>query len=384
MFPKPSRALTICGLLAVAGSGNLAWSQVPFNACCPPPVQTCYQTVPTTEMRECRQTVQRPVVETTYVDQPCTEYRQVVENQTAVVPTVSYQNVTECQTVQRDMGRWVTRYHCRPQMAPCEYDNRPDLLGELNRSAYALRMAFTPKTYAERVYVPNVVTETVPTVRQVAVHGTRTVNYQVARMVPYTTTRRVAVNTVRMVAQEVVTRHPVTVYRTVPVGSSLALGPVGGTAWAPTPAAPRSAALQPTPEPLTRIERRAAVPAPIDPFSNSTATRPMQEAIKVAPKAPKPLPDALSDDADDMLDSKPGLPIKKSSLSRPADEVPVPLDNLSTTEERVEAGGEPQVAAAPTALRVGRWVARRTPRPTAPELPEPSTIAVAGAAKSRR
>ena len=55
----------------------------------------------------------------------------------------------------------------------------------------------TPRFWTERTYVPNVVAEQVPVTRQVAVRGTQTINYQVAKMVPVTTTRKVAVNTVK-------------------------------------------------------------------------------------------------------------------------------------------------------------------------------------------
>src|SRR5262249_24217716 len=162
------------------------------------------------------------------------------ENKTAEIPTVSYQNVTEMRTVQRDCGHWIAQCHERPMMHPCEYDSRPDLFGMLNRTGYSVRMAFTPRVWTERTYVPNIVTQEVPVTRQVAVRGTQTVNYQVAKMVPITTTRKVAVNTVKMVAQEIVTQRPVTVFRTVPMGSSLAFGE-------PAAAPTTTTALQPTP-----------------------------------------------------------------------------------------------------------------------------------------
>lgn len=242
MLFKISRVLTMFGILAAAGSANTAFGQFGWCnpcCCCPPPirVQPCYQTVPVTELRECRQIVQKPVVETKYVEQPCTEYRQVVETKTAEVPTVAWQNVTELHTVQRDCGHWQTQYHCRPKMHPCQYDGRPDLMGWLSRTEYSLRMAFTPDHYAERSYVPNVVTQQVPVTRQVAVRGSQTINYQVAKVVPIHTTRKVAVNTVRMVSEEIVTRRPVTVMKVVPFGSTYAFDQsIGGTATARRPA----------------------------------------------------------------------------------------------------------------------------------------------------
>lgn len=328
MLFKISRILTIFGMLAAAGSANTAFGQFGFYnpcCCCPPPirVQPCFQTVPVTEMRECRQVVQKPVVETRYVDQPVTEYRQVCEKKTAEIPTVHYQPVTEYHTVQRDCGRWQTQYHCRAKMHPCQYDSRPDLLGFLNRTQYSVRMAFTPDQYAERVYVPNVVAYQVPVTRQVAVRGTQTVNYQVAKVVPIHTTRRVAVNTVRMVAQEIVTQRPVTVMKTVPFGSTYAFGaPAGG----PT----TTTALQPTPDPKT------------------SATAILPKANKSAPpertaKGPGPLDEERNDPLDDA--NKSDIRGKQSSLPAPS----------STDEEDV-------VASSSSVRPIGKWVARKKPQ----------------------
>ncbi|MGE3315554.1 MAG: hypothetical protein AB7O26_10600 [Planctomycetaceae bacterium] len=204
-------------------------------ACATPVVQPCYQTVPITEMRECRQTVQRPVVETAYVDQPVTTYEPVTEVRTCQVPTVSYQTVTECQPCTRNMGFWQTTYQCNPKIAPCAYDPRPGFAGWWNRTGYSMRQAFTPAVTARRQYVPNYVTTMIPVTRQVAVHGTQQVSYNVTQMVAKHSTRKVAVNTVRYVSEEVVTKHPVTVYRTVPIGSALAFAPGGFSATASAP-----------------------------------------------------------------------------------------------------------------------------------------------------
>ena len=202
------------------------WSQQPAHACLGDRVSH----VAVTEIHECRQTVQRPVVEQQLVDHQVTEMHPVCETQTANVPTVSYQTVTECQTRTRDAGQWVKSYQVQNRVSPCEYDPRPGFAGWMNRTGYSLRMAFTPTVTTQHQYVPNVITESVPVTRQIAIPGTRQVAYQVTRMVPVTTTRKVAVNSVRMVAQEVVTRHPVTVMR--PVGS------VGSAQAVLTPAPP--------------------------------------------------------------------------------------------------------------------------------------------------
>jgi len=210
-----------------------------MSACAPPQPQYVMQ--PFTETRVVEQVVQRPVCETKMVNVPQTEYRQVVEEQFAQVPTVAYQtvphtayrpvveqqirqvqdvcyqNVTEMQCRQRDAGQWVTQYRCRPTVAPCAYDNRPGLLGALNRGFYTARMAVTPAVVAERTYVPNVITEQIPVTRQVAVPTTRQVAYNVTKMVPYATTRQVAVPTTRQVAYKVTKMVPYTTMRQVAV-----------------------------------------------------------------------------------------------------------------------------------------------------------------------
>ena len=206
------------------------------------------QQVPVVEYRQVRQTVRKPVMQTTYVDQPGTEYRQIVEQKTVNVPTCSYQNVTECQTVQRNCGQWVTKWHSNPKINPCEYDNRPGFMGEMNRIGFATRQAFTPSHYATREYVQQTVAQQVPVTRRVAIQGTKQVTYNVPRTVAVQTTRKVAVNTMKFVDEEVVVMQPVTVvksfpttrtsYRLVPAGSTLALAP-----------ASTDTALRPTPEP---------------------------------------------------------------------------------------------------------------------------------------
>lgn len=236
-------SLNMARVIPLVGSLLLAMNapvQAQFGdpcGCAIPVAQPCYQTVPTTEIRQCRQTVQRPVVETAYVDQAVTEYEPVTEVRTAQVPTVQYQSVTECQPCTRNMGYWQTTYQCNPKIAPCAYDPRPGFMGWMNRTGYSMRQAFTPAVTAQRHYVPNYVTTMVPVTRQVAVHGTQQVSYNVTRMVAKQTTRKVAVNTVKYVSEEIVTNHPVTVYRTVPIGSAIAYLPGGVSATAALPRA---------------------------------------------------------------------------------------------------------------------------------------------------
>lgn len=241
----------------------------PCPSCYVPVARPCYQTVPVTEYREYRHVVHKPVCETKYVTQNVTAYKPVTETRVANVPTVHYQNVTECRTVYRNCGYWRTRYQCRYLPSPCEYDPRPDLFGWLNRTAYSIRATFTPRVIAHREYVPRTVAENVPFTRTIAHHGTRQVSYQVTRMVPYTTTRKVAVNTVRYVAQEVVTRRPVTVWRTVPIGTTIAYAPATTT----------QTALQPTPDPVSRTRSADARDSKFEDNSRGASDRKQTEKL---------------------------------------------------------------------------------------------------------
>ena len=270
-----------------------------------PVTETVMQQVPVTEYRQVRQTVRKPVIQTSYVDQPGTEYRQIVEQKTVNVPTCSYQNVTECQTVQRNCGQWVTKWHCNQKISPCAYDNRPGLMGEMNRMGFATRQAFTPTQYATREYVQQTVAQQVPVTRRVAIQGTKQVTYNVPRTIAVQTTRKVAVNTMNYVDEEVVVMQPVTVvksipttrtsYRFVPAGSTLALAPASS-----------NTALRPTPEtelPKTKSATRDSEKTPsnkpsdtsrgaIDVFDEATPTRATNDSVPtstvrfVAAKAP--------------------------------------------------------------------------------------------------
>ena len=233
-----------------------------------PVTETVMRQVPVTEYRQVRQTVRKPVIETTYVDQPVTEYRQVVEQKTCTVPTVTCQDVTECHTVQRQCGHWVTKWHCNQKISACQYDNRPGLMGELNRIGFATRQALTPSQYATREFQSQIVAQQVPVTRRVAVQGTKQVTYNVARMVPTQTTRKVAVSTTKFVDEEIVVMQPVTVvksvpttrttYRFVPAGSALALGPGRtNTTLLPTPDPVNSAKAVPRRQSATRDDDKS-------------------------------------------------------------------------------------------------------------------------------
>ncbi len=218
-----------------------------------PVTEIVYRQVPVTEYRQTRQTVRKPIVETTYVDQPITEYRQVVEQKMASVPTVAYQNVTECQTVQRNSGQWITTWHQNQKLNPCQYDNRPGLAGEMNRVGYAMRQAFVPSTYATREYQSQVTAQQIPVTRRVAVHGSKQVTYNVARLVPQQATKRITVNTVKYVDEEVVSMQPVTVMKTVSMTQTAFRFVPAGTATALAPVL-NNMALLPSPDPLTEAK----------------------------------------------------------------------------------------------------------------------------------
>lgn len=424
------RASTVCGSVLLALSGGSAFGQW-FNPCCAPvppicpvPVAPMYQTVPVTELRkvptveytqvpiteyqtaqvqeeinvptieyrDVKQIVQRPVVETKYMEQPYTEYRQVIENKTAEIPTIQYQTVTEHLTRQRDCGRWITQYHPRPMLTPCEYDNRPDLLGAVNRLGYSVRMAFTPTVHAERLYVPNIVAESIPIQRQVAVVGKQTVNYHVSKLVPQTATRRVAVNEVKIVAEEITTKQavtvmkpklvtvmktlpvtvmrqrpvtvmkdqPVTVLRTMPTGSAFAFGP--------TPAETKTA-LNPVPDPIAiRPKNESKKPVP--------TTKPAQPSGKADPfgegSSEKSEPKRLSDPASMRV------PVRDESKR----EVPT----LAAAEEvTTEIREKPVFVPAPAStLRIGQWVARKSTPARSDVAERESVISIADMDGPRR
>lgn len=231
----------------------------PIAQCTPiqPIQQTCYQTVPITTYTREKQTVQVPTYETAYEDREYTEYRPVTRTREIEVPTVSYQNVTECRTVNRDMGRWTTNYHPIAKCAPCQVDPRPGLIGWMNRTGYSMRTAFMPNYTTSRQYVPNVVAYSVPYTRQVAVHGTRKVAVQETEMVAERKTQKVQVQKLVMKSQEVTVMRPQTAYRTVPIGTAMAYGSpfIGGSQMAYgypiiDNSSPR-AALAPAPDPIS-------------------------------------------------------------------------------------------------------------------------------------
>lgn len=321
------------GVLALIVSGTHASAQYyPGGNPCgcsvqpiQPVAQLCYRTVPVTEYRAETQTVQRPEVYTEYEDQQVTEYRPVTEQRTAEIPTVTYHNVTECQTVQRDMGQWVSNRIPNPRIAPCAYDGRPGFFGWMNRTGFEIRQAFTPRYRTTRNYVPNVVAYQVPVTRQVAEHGTRKVTYNVTRMEPHTTTRKVAVNKVRYVAKEITVQRPVTVMRTVPIGTATAYAPFG---------TPTATALAPSPDPISaRSSSPTRAASADDPYSGSSDK-----------------PFKRTDNSGDMFQDD------SATINRSSYEQAVPQRSDAPQASRTR-NAEPAVRV-PSAVRIGRWVGR--------------------------
>ena len=230
-----------CLLLAQAVAANAQGWSPGGNDCCPsccaaPPVTCmqpvsvpCYQTVPITTYEPERRTVMKPVVHTDMVEEPVTECRPVCETRTAQIPQCTYQPVTEFVQQTRDAGCWRTYCQCNPRMSPCQYDSNPGLFGWMNRTGYEMRMAFTPPVTYRRQWVPNYITTSVPVTRMVAQHSVRTVAYNVTRMETIQTSHRVPVSRVVMVPEEITVQRPVTVYRTIPIGTSVAWVPFGST-----------------------------------------------------------------------------------------------------------------------------------------------------------
>lgn len=388
MPPKMFRKAIAWGTAFVATTAAAALAQCP--TCAPPPVmnacptaccnvcetvqpviQPCYQTVPVTEYRPMKRTVQKPVCDVEYVDQQVTEYRPITEQKTAEVPTVNWQTVTECRTVQRDMGCWTTQYECRQKCSPCAYDPRPGIAGWWNRTSYSMRTAFQPTMVARRVWVPNVVTQQIPVTRQVAQYGTRQVCYNVTRMEPYTATRKVAVNKVRYVAEEVTEMQPVTVMRTIPTGTTVA--------WATVPnscGTGASTALAPTPDPQYSRGSGSSRTADRNAYDEKLDTR------KYSREAPAP--SAAFDDppaagGGTFLPDK--APVKAKQLSSPVvrpTEGTVYPEARSTSPEPVNTSDYGPETVVPSMARSGRWTARPTQpasRPIAkPESGKPGPV----------
>jgi hypothetical protein len=236
-----------------------------------------------------------------------TEYKPITETRVVEVPAVSYQDITEYQTVCRNMGYWQT--HCQPvnKVSPCQYDGRPGLIGWMNRTSYEMWSAMTPNYRTTRQYVPQVVAQVIPTTRRVAVQGSRQVAYNVTKLEPYQTTRKVAVNETKWVDEEITVMKPTTVVKTMAVGTQITYQPlgIGGTA----------TAIRPIPDSTINARgnspTRTADPFPpgSDPNKVNNKTR---SSIDQPPQREKLVPTALPQHA---ADDRPMLPRTISAYS---------------------------------------------------------------------
>jgi hypothetical protein len=280
-------------------SGSMMQAPMAYgNPCCMPaqvvscqPVAT-YQPVTQVVEREVPhveyRTVQKPTkqakVVTAMEEREFTTYRTVTEARTVSVPSYDYQQVTECKPVTVNQSYWRTVYQPVPKVSPCQYDNRPGLLGEFNRMGYAMRNSFTPSQVARREFVPNVSQYAVPQTRTVAVPTTRQVTYNVARMEPVVEKRQVAVQKVIWEDTTYTAYEPVTTMRKVAVTETrMALVPFGASAATATAANPTPAQTADNPEKgSTRVQ---SAPTNDPPLKNPTF-----HATPKAQQEPQPTP----------------------------------------------------------------------------------------------
>lgn len=297
-----------------------------------PVVHPVYDTVHVAEYQQVKQKVLRPVVETKMVSQTVTEMHPQTVQQTVNVPTVEYQTVTEVKQVQKQVGYWQTKTEAINKVSGCAYDNRPGVIGWMNRTGQDLKNAVTPNTRVSRTFVPQTMTCAVPTQRKVAIQGMKQVTYNVTSMVPKQVTRQVAVNQVRHVEEEVVAMKLVTVPKMMQVGTRISYQPVGGGTTASGPANSGPTALTPTPDP------------------NASATRPSDRTAEDPDAFGRPNPKKISYPMPER-DSNRGDVTESVIPTRP-------------------------VVKTPSVIRVSQWVARMPS--AAPQLDKSSAIAIAG------
>jgi hypothetical protein len=332
------------GLFLCSFSGSAAQAQFfgmnNCNNCAPvqPAMSACYQTIPVTSYVQEKQTVEVPTWETDYRDQTVTTWRPETTTRNVDVPTVTYQNVTEYQTVNRDMGRWITRYHPVAKCAPCQIDPRPGVIGWLNRTGYSMRTAFMPNYTTSREYVPNVVAFNVPVTRQVAIRGTQKVAVQETRMVAENRTERVPYQRLVMKQEQRLVMRPETSYRTVPIGTATAWAPWGTqTVYALPPAA---------------ATRTATVPQPDTAFRERSARKPSTDTeTDLAPVSP-----GGGAQAEPSFEAQP----YERARSLPGEDSAAPQTRSNRTGNQI-----PQPAVSVSRSAGGSWKASRRPRSTA-------------------
>lgn len=293
--------------------------------------QPIMQTVQAVEYRPVKQTVTKPVVTTEYVDQAVTVMTPVNELKTVNVSTVDYQTVTEYKTVKKNVGYWATQNVPTNRVNAFQYDNRPNVLGAMNRASYNMRNAFTPPMQQVRTYVPQTMTCTVPCKKTVAVPGMKAVTYNVTRMQPTQTTRKVAVNKVTYQTAEVTVMAPHQVTKTVHVGTKVSYAHPSqiGTAFAP--GVNGGTALAPTPDP-----------------NNQKASAKQNKPTQTATPNGNLDSDAFGKGASLEIEDPTGVRLTETSA---------PTSTFTASAKPVSA---------PTVVRVSQWVAR-TPASSHPQ-----------------
>ncbi len=208
--------------------------------CMRPVTETVYQDVDQVDYRPVQKTVKVAKVVTVMEDRDVTTYQPVTEARTVDVPSYITQTHTEYQQVACNQSYWRTQWQpaCKP--SPCQIDQRPGLLGEMNRMNIAFWNSFTPNYTASRQFVPNIVATTVPVQRTVQIPTTRQVTYNVTKIVPVTTAQKVPVQRTVWEDQTVTAYEPQVTKKRVAVGTRTRMAYVD-------PSTSRSASAEPTP-----------------------------------------------------------------------------------------------------------------------------------------
>ncbi len=185
--------------------------------CLQPVTQMVQQQVKVTAYRPKQTVEKRPVQRLRTVAREVTAYRQEMEARTVEVPVMTTQTVTEMRQQTINKGRWQTFVQPIPKMAACQYDNRPGMIGSMNRMGYSVRSAVQPNSVTHRQFIPQVCQCTVPVQKQVAVQTMRKVTYNVPKTVAYKTTQQVAEWYTDQENVTVTTMEPYTTTQTVSV-----------------------------------------------------------------------------------------------------------------------------------------------------------------------
>ena len=306
-------------------------------------VHPVVQDVQVTEYRPEKQTINKAVYKTEYVDQMVTEMRPVTEQRTANVSAVDYQNVTEYKTTQKQVGYWVTKNVPTGRVPSWQYDNRPNAAGFMNRASYDVRNAFTPMYREQRTFVPQTMTCTQPYTKQVAIPSMKQVTYNVTTMQPTQTTRKVAQTRVVYEPTEITVMKPVTVVKTVHVGTRLSYVPMGSTAIGSAPST-------------------NGAPA--------TSLKPTPDARASGQKAPP-----RSAERDDTLDAD---QFKKNGTSyKSSDSAGTQLSESTAPARTSESIVTARKFSSPSVVRVNQWVARTPASPSPQPGGQSAAIAIA-------